>query len=89
MYWSRILKRLGIRYRRTYNMRHSYATSMLMAGMTPAFCARQLGHTVEMFLRTYAKWIDGSQNDLEMARLENALTDLPASSGAASMAHRV
>jgi integrase len=40
----------------------------------PAFCARQLGHTVEMFLRTYAKWIDGSQNDVEMARLENALT---------------
>ncbi|MDR5739172.1 MULTISPECIES: Arm DNA-binding domain-containing protein [unclassified Caballeronia] len=75
VYWAPILKRLGIRYRRPYNMRHSYATSMLMAGMTPAFCARQLGHTVEMFLRTYAKWIDGSQNDLEMARLENALTD--------------
>jgi integrase len=74
VYWARILKRLGIRYRRPYNMRHSYATSMLIAGMTPAFCARQLGHTVEMFLRTYAKWIDGSQNDVEMARLENALT---------------
>ncbi|MDR5735855.1 DUF3596 domain-containing protein [Caballeronia sp. LZ025] len=73
VYWSRILKRLGIRYRRPYNMRHSYATSMLMAGMTPAFCAKQLGHTVEMFLRIYAKWIDGNQNDLEMARLESAL----------------
>ncbi len=60
VYWSKILKRLGIRYRRTYNMRHSYATSMRTAGMTPAFCARQLGHTVEMFLRTYAKWINGS-----------------------------
>ncbi len=57
VYWSRILTRLGIRYRRPYNMRHSYATSMLMAGMTPAFCARQLGHTVEMFLRTYAKLV--------------------------------
>ncbi len=76
VYWARILKRLGIRYRRPYNMRHSYATSMLMASMTPAFCARQLGHTVEMFLRTYAKWIDGSQNDVEMARLESALTVL-------------
>ena len=54
-------------------MRHSYATSMLMAGMTPAFCAKQLGHTVETFLRTYAKWIDGNQNDFEMARLESAL----------------
>ena len=26
-----------------------------------------------MILRTYAKWIDGSQNDREMARLETAL----------------
>jgi integrase len=74
VYWALILKRLSIRYRRPYNMRHSYATRMLMAGMTPAFCARQLGHTVEMFLRTYAKWIDGSKNDLEMARFENVLT---------------
>ena len=29
---------------------------------------------MEIFLRIYAKWIDGSQNDVEMARLENALT---------------
>jgi integrase len=74
VYWSRLLKRLGIRYRRPYNMRHTYATMMLMAGMTPAFCAKQLGHSVEMFLRTYAKWIDGAQNDREMARLESALS---------------
>jgi integrase len=73
VYWKRMLNRLGIRYRRPYNMRHAYATAMLMAGMTPAFCARQLGHSVEVFLRTYAKWLDGNQNDVEMARLEAAL----------------
>jgi integrase len=73
VYWAPMLKRLGIRYRRPYNMRHSYATAMLMAGMKPAFCAKQLGHSVEMFLRTYSKWIDGQQDDMEMARLENAI----------------
>ena len=72
-YWTPLLKRLGIRYRRPYNMRHTYATAMLMAGMTPAFCAKQLGHSVEVFLTTYSKWMDGEQNDLEMARLEAAL----------------
>ncbi|UAW63462.1 DUF3596 domain-containing protein [Mycoavidus sp. HKI] len=72
-HWTPCLKRLGIRYRRPYNMRHSYATMMLMAGMTPAFCARQLGHSIEMFLHTYAKWLDGAQNDLEMARFESSL----------------
>ncbi|WP_232438142.1 tyrosine-type recombinase/integrase [Burkholderia ubonensis] len=73
-FWTPILKRLGFRYRRPYNMRHSYATAMLMAGMTPAFCAKQLGHSVEMFLTAYSKWLDGQQNVLEMARLEASLT---------------
>lgn len=74
VYWIPILRRLGIRYRRPYNMRHSYATAMLMAGMKPAFCAKQLGHSIEMFLGTYAKWTDGDQNDLEMGRLEAELS---------------
>lgn len=73
-YWTPALKVLGIRYRRPYQMRHTYATMMLMAGMAPAFCAGQLGHSVEMFLRTYAKWLDGKQNTLEMQRLERALS---------------
>jgi integrase len=73
-YWTPALKLLGIRYRRPYNMRHTYATAMLMVGMTPAFCAKQLGHSVEMFLRTYAKWVDGGQDDLEMSRLESAFS---------------
>lgn len=73
-YWTPALKALGIRYRKPYNTRHTYATMMLMAGMTPAFCAKQLGHSVEMFLRTYSKWLDGGQNDLEMQRMEAALS---------------
>ena len=72
-YWEPTLKRLQMRYRPPYNTRHTYATMMLMAGMTPAFCAKQLGHSVEMFLRTYSKWLDGGQNALEMRRLEAAL----------------
>jgi len=73
-FWLPTLRRLGIRYRRPYNMRHTYATAMLMAGMTPAFCAKQLGHSVEIFLRTYTKWIDGDSNDREMQRLESSIT---------------
>lgn len=73
-YWEPALKRLGIRYRRPYQMRHTYATAMLMAGMTPAFCAKQLGHSVEIFHSTYARWIDGERDDLEMARLEQLIS---------------
>jgi len=73
-YWTPTLKRLGIRYRRPYNMRHTYATIMLMAGMNHSFCAKQLGHSIEMFQRTYSKWIDGQQDDTEMDRLEKAIS---------------
>lgn len=75
--WVPALRALKMRYRRPYNLRHTYATAMLMAGMTPAFCARQMGHSVEVFLRTYSKWIDGQQDDLEMARLERNLSANP------------
>ena len=77
LYWRPCLKRLGIRYRSPYETRHTYATMMLMAGVTPAFAARQMGHSVAMFLRTYARWIDGGQNQVEMGKLEG-LIGIPA-----------
>ena len=54
-------------------MRHTYATHMLMCGANPAFAAKQLGHSLEIFLKTYAKWIDGKQNALEMSKIESAM----------------
>jgi len=73
MYWRPTLKRLGIRYRSPYETRHTYATMLLMSGVAPAYGARQLGHSVEMFLRTYAKWVDGGQNAVEIGKLERLL----------------
>ena len=50
--------------------RRTTTAARVTRACTPTFCAKQLGHSVEMFLRTYAKWIDGGQNALEMNRLE-------------------
>lgn len=72
-YWLPTLKRLGMRHRPPYNTRHTYATLMLMSGMTPAFCAKQLGHSVQVFLSTYSRWLDGSADDAEMAKLETTM----------------
>lgn len=72
-YWAPTLARLKMAYRPPYNTRHTYATMMLMAGMTPAFCAGQMGHSVEIFLTTYAKWIPGAGDKAEMAKLEQTL----------------
>jgi integrase len=73
LYWRPCLKRLGIRYRSPYQTRHTYATMLLMAGATPAWAAKQMGHSVQQFLDTYSKWIDGGQNDVEMGKLEALL----------------
>lgn len=74
LYWRPCLKRIGMRYRSPYETRHTYATMMLMAGVAPAFAARQMGHSVETFLRKYARWIDGGQNQVEMGKLEQLLS---------------
>lgn len=73
VFWVPMLKALGIRYRRPYQCRHTYATAMLMAKMNPAMCAKQLGHDVKVFLTIYAKWIEGEADDREMALLEAAI----------------
>lgn len=73
-YWAPTLQKLRIRYRKPYNTRHTYATMMLMAGMKPAFCAKQLGHDIKVFLETYSTWLDGDADDLEMQRLEASFT---------------
>jgi integrase len=39
---------------------------MLEAGMKPAYCAKILGHSVQTFLTTYARFID-AHSDAEQA----------------------
>ena len=36
-YWLSALRKSGIRYRRMYDTRHTYATMCLMSGMNPAY----------------------------------------------------
>jgi integrase len=72
--WGGAIKALGLRYRVPYNTRHTCATIMLMAGANPAWCAKQLGHSVEMFFRVYSKWIDGADRGKELAKVERFLT---------------
>lgn len=69
-FWSPALTALGMRYHRPYQMRHSYATRLLESQVNPAFAAEQMGHSIEIFLRTYAKWLGGDRNALEMAKVE-------------------
>ncbi|MBA6090289.1 tyrosine-type recombinase/integrase [Pseudomonas monteilii] len=70
-YWLAALRKLGIRRRRMYDTRHTYATMCLMAGMNPAFIAAQLGHSVQVLLSTYAKWINSPNDWAELDKLKS------------------
>ena len=74
--FGEVLRELGIRHRRPYNTRHTYATVMLMAGVNPAFVAAQLGHSVTMTLTVYSKWISGKSDANEMAKLSAFVPNL-------------
>ena len=72
-HFNTAVQKLGIRARPQYNCRHTYATMCLMSGMNPAFIAGQLGHSVQVLLSTYAKWLNSSNDWTELAKLENSL----------------
>ena len=67
------LDALSIRRRRQYDTRHTYATMCLMAGMNPAFIAGQLGHSVQMLLSTYAKWLNSASDWSELEKLQTRI----------------
>lgn len=67
------LRATGIRARDPYNTRHSYASWCLTAGLNPAWIARQLGHSVEMLLRRYGKWLEVEDAGRQAKRLEEEL----------------
>ncbi|RLZ06830.1 site-specific integrase [Acinetobacter sp. 2JN-4] len=60
----------GIRHRPAYNARHTYATMMLMDGINPVFVSNQMGHSLQMMMKRYAKWMHGDKNKIEMGKLK-------------------
>ncbi|MBC8730030.1 site-specific integrase [Paraburkholderia sp. UCT2] len=56
--WQTALKHAGIRYRRPYQTRHTYASMMLSAGEHPMWVAKQMGHADwTMIARVYGRWM--------------------------------
>lgn len=56
--WVPAMKKAGVRYRRPYQTRHTYASMMLSAGEHPMWVAQQMGHTDwTMIARVYGRWM--------------------------------
>jgi integrase len=55
--WQKAHARARIPYRIPYTCRHTRAAELLSAGIDPADAAMELGHSTEMFLRTYSEFM--------------------------------
>lgn len=56
--WLPAVKNSGVKFRKQYNTRHTYASTMLTLNKPIGWVARQLGHSdIAMTLSTYARWI--------------------------------
>ncbi|WP_429056924.1 tyrosine-type recombinase/integrase [Aeromonas jandaei] len=55
---ARLPRKAQLTHREPYQLRHSYASMLLMAGAHPAYLAKQLGHKDWGMIRTiYAQWV--------------------------------
>lgn len=63
--WKTAIRISGVRYRRPYQTRHTYASMMLTAGEPLGWVAQQMGHSdLTMLARTYARWIKSAMPDV-------------------------
>ncbi len=73
--WGNIQRRAGIRPRRPYQTRHTYACWCITAHGNLAFIANQLGHKdFTMLVRVYGKWMDDASEG-EIQRIWQAMQD--------------
>lgn len=57
-HWIAALAKAGVRYRKPYQTRHTFASLMVSAGEIPEWVADQMGHLdTRMVTEVYAKWL--------------------------------
>lgn len=72
--WDVAIKRAGIRHRKAYQSRHTYACWSLSAGANPSFIASQMGHaSAQMVFNVYGAWMADCSAE-QIAMLNQKLT---------------
>lgn len=56
--WPKALEAAGLQYFWLYDLRHTFASRLTQAGVSPLFVAQIMGHSSPSILQTYAKAID-------------------------------
>lgn len=68
--WHKAHKKARVSYRIPYTCRHTRAAEFLSMGVNPADAAQQLGHSTEIFLRTYSEFMLEYSKEKDYSRFE-------------------
>lgn len=71
--WARVLRLAGVRYRPPKELRDTSVTLALQAGAAPAWVAAQHGHSLQVMLKSYAKWMPQADQGRNLAAVNAAL----------------
>lgn len=62
--WKIAVTKAKVRYRNPYQTRHTFASTLLSAGVNALYVAKQMGHRdTEMLNRHYGRWIELGSDD--------------------------
>ena len=81
--WRLTLRSIGIRYRAPKECRDTSVTLALMAGANPMWVAMQHGHSVQVMMRDYAKWIPNADRGANLAAVNASIGRPPEAPAAA------
>lgn len=71
--FKRLLRHAGLREIRLHDIRHTYASLLLSAGVSPVYVKTQLGHSsIKMTVDTYGRWIASEFNKNIVDMLDSA-----------------
>ena len=63
-HWRSLLNKTKVRYRNCYQMRHTFASTLLSNGENAWWVATQMGHVdVEMIFKRYGRWIPKAEDN--------------------------
>ena len=72
--WAKALKDAGLQYFWIYDLRHTLASRLTQAGVSPLFVAQIIGHSGTSILSTYVRAVDEYRRDAihKLEKLRNA-----------------
>lgn len=71
--WETALRIAGVRYRPPKECRDTSVSLALMAGADPVWVSKQHGHSLQVMMRDYAKWIPGADKGRNLAAVDRVL----------------